>query len=91
MEKPTVGAEGMFALFDNYPDLLPIAAVNSENFRQKTVERAESRLPCVHCGAESRSAFLARHRSAGFRWIDLCSECLPWVREAMQRMRDRLG
>lgn len=91
MEKPTVGAEGMFALFDSYPDLLPVAAVNQENFKQKTAERAEMRLPCVHCGAESRTAFLASHNKAGYRWIDLCHECHVWVREALQRMRDRLA
>lgn len=77
----------MFALFNEYPTLLPEAAPGATTSDCRA--RAALKKPCIHCGATSEKALLAITRKAGRRWIDLCMECHEWVKEALDRIRKR--
>jgi len=84
-ERP--GAEGMLAMFNDYPSLLPDAP---EDVTREDVEiRAALATQCIHCGAHANTVYLARHRKAGRKWLDLCEPCLEWVKEALARIRER--
>lgn len=78
-------AEGMLALFDQHPDLLPRASATADNSDAR--DRALKHLPCVHCGSESVSALIvAQKKWRRKMWVDLCRECSHWVMDAITRI-----
>lgn len=83
-------AEGMFALLDEYPELLPKADITPENARREKQFRETLGVPCIHCGKPSCKTYIATHkRNHQIYWIDLCWKCAPWVREALDRAKER--
>ena len=77
----------MLALFNDHPSLLPAAP--EKPTREDMQIRAALAVQCIHCGKHANVAYLARHRKAGAKWIDLCSECQEWVKEALARIKQR--
>ena len=77
----------MFALFNEYPSLLPPAPEGATTNDCRV--RVSLKMPCIHCGQQSVKALLAMHRSGARSWIDLCGECHAWVLEALARIKKR--
>lgn len=83
-----VGAEGLFALFEHYPSLLPPAPANAGLAAMKA-RVAITKPPCLRCAKQTRVVMIAVHKTSGRRWIDLCGDCSIWVKEAIARQSRR--
>ncbi|MGW7196693.1 hypothetical protein [Streptomyces chryseus] len=77
----TAAATGLLLLIAAEPELLAAAPEGADRDQLARRVREEDHL-CLGCGAQAVCAAVVNSRTAGPRWLDLCSECWVTVRLA---------
>ncbi|MFD5098785.1 hypothetical protein [Streptomyces albidochromogenes] len=77
----TAAATGLLLLIAAEPELLAAAPEGADRGELTHRVREEDHL-CLGCGTQAVCAVVVNSRTAGPRWLDLCSECWFTVRLA---------
>ena len=76
-------AREVAAWYDSIRTRLPVLALSLEfPYDAAHAQRLAEGHPCARCEQPAAVAIIGRHADDVNRWVDLCADCLIWVRSA---------